>query len=120
MFVFVSTPSCCQLTASSWYGICGVNTEIVKRPERPCSSTFLNRLDVIVYPSVGHSTSLVGHFQLSKQFFEARHDRSGGIRVPCSNAQEESSVTDGGDGLEKVGARGSWEKHVLQAPVSGD
>jgi hypothetical protein len=104
--------------AFPWHGIRGALTKVVESPERPCSPTFLNRLDVIVDPSIRHSTSLVRHLQLSEQVLEARHDCSGNIRVPRSNAREKSSAEGGGDGLKKVDAGSPWKKHVLQ--VSGD
>ena len=39
-------------------------TEVVESPKSPCSPAFLDRFDIIVYPTIGCRTALVWHLKL--------------------------------------------------------
>lgn len=41
----------------------GQRTEIMVRPETPCPTASLNRLDIVVYPSIRDRTAFVVDFE---------------------------------------------------------
>lgn len=71
----------------------GLPTQIVERPKVPCSAFFLNRLNVIVDPSVWNHAAFMRNFEFFNDRSQ-RHDDHRSIVVSCGGDEEvEDSAT---------------------------
>jgi hypothetical protein len=48
-------------------------TKVVESPKRPCSPALLDRLDVVVNPSIRYGAALIRHLELLQETCESCH-----------------------------------------------